>query len=93
MIIHYNCTIVSFLLHYFLLIYHPYPTSFHEMIFILVYIESDMSVLQFSCCLHHMESLKTKSRLRISRAELAMRNGQCIILCNMCVLFVFSTHT
>ena len=49
MIIHYNC---SLLLHYFLLIYHPYPTSFHEMIFILVYIESDMSVLQFSCCLY-----------------------------------------
>ena len=37
MIIHYNCTIGSFLLHYFLLIYHPIP-SFHEMIFILVYI-------------------------------------------------------
>ena len=44
-----------------------------------------MSVLQFSCYLHHMESLKTKSRLRRSRAELAMRNGQCIILCNMCL--------
>ena len=25
MIIHYNCTIGSFLLHFFLLIYHPYP--------------------------------------------------------------------
>ena len=36
MIIHYNCTIGSFLLHFFLLIYHPYPPSFHEMIFILV---------------------------------------------------------
>ena len=36
MIIHYNCTIGSFLLHSFLLIYHPYPPSFHEMIFILV---------------------------------------------------------
>ena len=36
MIIHYNCTIGSFLLHYFLLIYHPYPPSFHEMIFTLV---------------------------------------------------------
>ena len=33
MIIHYNCTIGSFS---FLLIYHPYPPSFHEMIFILV---------------------------------------------------------
>ena len=33
MIIHYNCTIGSFLLHSFLLIYHPYPPSFHEMIF------------------------------------------------------------
>ena len=39
MIIHYNCTIGSFLLHSFLLIYHPYPPSFHEMIFTLVYIE------------------------------------------------------
>ena len=38
MIIHYNCTIGSILLHSFLLIYHPYPPSFHEMIFILVYI-------------------------------------------------------
>ena len=36
MIIHYNCTIGSFLLHYFLLIYHLYPPSFHEMIFTLV---------------------------------------------------------
>ncbi len=36
MIVHYNCTIGSFLLHFFLLIYHPYPPSFHEMIFILV---------------------------------------------------------
>ena len=36
MIIHYNCTIGSFLLHSFLLIYHPYPPSFHETIFILV---------------------------------------------------------
>ena len=38
MIIHYNCTIGSFLLHSFLLIYHPYPPSFHEMIFILLYL-------------------------------------------------------
>ena len=38
MIIHYNCTIGSILLHSFLLIYHPYPPSFHEMIFTLVYI-------------------------------------------------------
>ena len=37
MIIHYNCTIGSIVLHSFLLIYHPYPPSFHEMIFILVY--------------------------------------------------------
>ena len=36
MIIHYNCTIGSILLHSFSLIYHPYPSSFHEMIFILV---------------------------------------------------------
>ena len=36
MIIHYNCTIGSLLLHSFLLIYHPYPPSFHEMIFTLV---------------------------------------------------------
>ena len=28
MIIHYNCTIGSILLHSFLLIYHPYPSSF-----------------------------------------------------------------
>ena len=28
----YNCTIGSFLLHSFLMIYHPYPPSFHEMI-------------------------------------------------------------
>ena len=49
------------------------------------YLES-VSTVQFSCYLHHMESLKTKSRLTRSRAELAMRNGQCI-LCNMCVLF------
>ena len=33
MIIHYNCSI---LFHSFLVIYHPYPPSFHEMIFILV---------------------------------------------------------
>ena len=136
MIIHYNCTIGSFLLHSFLLIYHPYPPSFHEMIFTLVYINTlfrcvltcrevgkglcnhrlskskhggqhlkqyykdrgfratyleSVSTVQFSCYLHHMESLKTKSRPRRSRAELAMRNGQCI--CNMCALFVFSTHT
>ena len=32
MIIHYNCTIGSFLLHSFLLIYHPYPPSFHEVL-------------------------------------------------------------
>ena len=31
--IHCNCSI---LLHSFLLIYHPYPPSFHEMIFTLV---------------------------------------------------------
>ena len=36
MIIHYNCTIGSILLDSFLLIHHPYPPSFHEMIFILV---------------------------------------------------------
>ena len=36
LIIHYNCTIGSFLLHSFLLLYHPYPPSFHEMIFTLV---------------------------------------------------------
>ena len=36
MIIHYNCTIGSFLLHSFLLICHPYLPSFHKMIFILV---------------------------------------------------------
>ena len=40
MIIHYNCTIGSFLLHSFLLIYHRYPPSFHEMNFTLVYIEA-----------------------------------------------------
>ena len=28
MIIHYNCTIGNFLLHSFLLIYHPYPLHF-----------------------------------------------------------------
>ena len=44
MIIHYNCTIGSFLLHSFLLIYHPYPPSFHEMIFILVYDDSQVQV-------------------------------------------------
>ena len=33
---HYNCTIGSILLHSFLLIYHPYPPSFHEKIFTLV---------------------------------------------------------
>ena len=32
----YNCTIGNILLHSFLLICHPYPFSFHEMIFILV---------------------------------------------------------
>ena len=37
--IHYNCTIGSILLHSFLLICHPYPPSFHEMIFTLVYIK------------------------------------------------------
>ena len=35
MIIHYNCTIGIILLHFFLLIYHPYPPVFHEIIFIL----------------------------------------------------------
>ena len=52
MIIHYNCTIGSFLLHSFLLIYHPYPPSFHEMIFTLVYIvataPTDLMVRQIS---------------------------------------------
>ena len=38
MIIHCNCTIGSFLLHSFLLIYHPYPPSFHEMIFTLLHL-------------------------------------------------------
>ena len=38
MIIHYNCTIGSFLLHSFLLIYHPYPPSFHERIFTLIFL-------------------------------------------------------
>ena len=37
-----NCTTGSILLHSFLLIYHPYPSSFHEMIFILVYIHNTM---------------------------------------------------
>ena len=36
MIIHYNCTIDSILLHSFLLICHLHPPSFHEMIFTLV---------------------------------------------------------
>ena len=36
MIIHCNCTIGSILLHSFLMICHPYASSFHEMIFILV---------------------------------------------------------
>ena len=40
MIIHYNCTIGSILLHFFLLICHPYPSSFHEMIFILVCVDT-----------------------------------------------------
>ena len=38
MIIHYiHIYIGSVLLHSFLLICHPYPLSFHEMIFIFVY--------------------------------------------------------
>ena len=45
MIIHYNCTIGSFLLHYFLLIYHPYPPSFHEMIFTLVLTPLSMHIM------------------------------------------------
>ena len=32
----FTTTALYFLLHYFLLIYHPYPPSFHEMIFTLV---------------------------------------------------------
>ena len=44
MIIHYNCTIGSFLLHYFLLIYHPYPPSFHEMIFTLVIYTDELAM-------------------------------------------------
>ena len=33
---HFNVSIGSILLHSFLLICHPYPPSFHEMIFTLV---------------------------------------------------------
>ena len=47
MIIHYNCTIGSFLLHSFLLIYHPYPPSFHEMIFTLVYCSCHVCIILF----------------------------------------------
>ena len=47
----YNCTIGSFLLHSFLMIYHPYPPSFHEMIFILViYTEPEFKSYQNSTC-------------------------------------------
>ena len=48
MINHYNCTIESFLLHSFLLVYHPYPPSFHEMIFELVYIITSVDVMIYS---------------------------------------------
>ena len=46
MIIHYNCTIGSILLDSFLLIYHPYPPSFHEMIFILVKLQAANTVFE-----------------------------------------------
>ena len=52
MIIHYNCTIGSFLLHSFLLIYHPYPPSFHEMIFTLVYIHCRVLYSGFIVCIY-----------------------------------------
>ena len=49
MIIHYNyCTIGSILLHSFLLICHPYPPSFHEMIFILVVLWSSACNIQYT---------------------------------------------
>ena len=50
MIIYYNCTIGSILLHSFLLICHPYPSSFHEMIFILVYIVHVSDRKMFLAC-------------------------------------------
>ena len=37
-----NSTTGSLLLHSFLLIYHPYPPSFHEMIFTLVSISRSL---------------------------------------------------
>ena len=43
-----NCTIGSILLHSFLLIYRPYPPSFHEMIFTLVYIGMQEWLLIYS---------------------------------------------
>ena len=61
MIIHYNCTIGSILLHSFLLIYHPYPPSFHEMIFTLVYISHMHAV----CRLHTNIIIKTGVRFII----------------------------
>ena len=40
----------SFLLHSFLLIYHPYPLSLHEMIFILVSFAIIVMHNNIMCC-------------------------------------------
>ena len=47
MIIHYNCTRLL-LVALVLLIYHPYPPSFHEMIYIAIYTFS--TNFSFVCC-------------------------------------------
>ena len=59
MIIHYNCTIGNILLHSFLLICHPYPPSFHEMIFILNLLVEGAQKMLIYTCLHYV-------RMRIS---------------------------
>ena len=68
MIIHYNSTIGSFLLHFFLLIYHPYPPSFNLMIFILVPLIFILVPLIFllETNLERQGARKHCSRMRIS---------------------------
>ena len=60
---YYNCTIGSILLHSFLLIYHPYPPSFHEMIFILVYVGVHTTHSLHNTCTHTHTIICTYSTL------------------------------
>ena len=82
MIIHYNCTIGSILLDSFLLIYHPYPPSFHEMIFILVYLVMHQHILS------HIRSLSTLFPNLCLHGTL-----KCIYICSTHVQTYTNTHT